>query len=187
MRIWTSEDAYDLGPCVAALGMFDGVHLGHQALIRRAKQIAQEENVPCVVYTFDKHPFSVLCPEKEPKQLLPLSEKLNKIEKMGVDGVLIKPFTAEFASTQPEEYIKCLADKLHLRALVAGFNFTFGDRGRGNAELIKGMAEKYSYQAEIIEAVQEGDQTVSSTLIRSLIASGDTSHAHRLLRMDLQR
>ncbi len=187
MRIWTNEADFDLGACVAALGMFDGLHAGHQALIQRAKRIAEEENVPCVVYTFDRHPFSVLCPEKEPKQLLPLSEKLNKIEKMGVEGVLIKPFTAEFAATCPENFLRTLAEKMHVRALVAGFNFTFGDRGRGNAEMIRAMAAELSYRAEIIEAVEEGGQTVSSTLIRSLLASGDTLGAQRLLRLRFER
>lgn len=187
MRIWTNEVEFDLGPCVAALGMFDGVHIGHQALIRRAKQIAQEENVPCVVYTFDRHPFSVLRPDEEPKQLLPLNEKLNKIEKMGVDGVLIKPFTAEFAATRSEDFLKTLAEKMRVKALVAGFNFTFGDRGRGNAEMIKAMAERFSYRAEIIEAVEEGGRAVSSTLIRSLIASGEHLHAQRLLHLEQER
>jgi len=183
MRIWTSEDDFDLGACVAVLGMFDGVHIGHQALIQRGRELAKEENVPCVVYTFDRHPFSVLCPEKEPKALLSLAQKLDKIEKMGVDGVLIKPFTAEFAATPPEAYLRRLADKLHVRALVAGFNFTFGERGRGNADLIRAMAGELSYRAEVIEAVEEGGHTVSSTLIRSLIASGDMLHAQRLLRI----
>lgn len=187
MRIWTNEAEFDLGACVAVLGMFDGVHIGHQALIRRGIEIAGEENVPCVVYTFDRHPFSVLCPEKEPKPLLSLAQKLDKIERMGVDGVLIKPFTPEFAATPPEEYIRCLADELHVRAVVAGFNFSFGDRGRGNAAMIRALAEKYGYRAEIIEAVVEGEHTVSSTLIRSLIASGDMLHAQRLLRMSQAR
>ena len=187
MRIWTNEKDFDLGACVAALGMFDGVHIGHQALILRAKEIAEKENVPCVVYTFDRHPFSVLCPEKEPKQLLPLSEKLNKIEKMGVDGVMIKPFTPEFAATRPEDFLKTLADQMHVKALVAGFNFTFGERGRGNAEMIRAMADELSYRAEIIEAVEEGGKTVSSTLIRGLLASGETIKAYRLLSLHPER
>ena len=187
MRIWTNEDDFDLGACVAVLGMFDGVHIGHQALIRRGIEIAKEENVPCVVYTFDRHPLSVICPEKEPKPLLSLSQKLDKIERMGANGVLIKPFTEEFAATQPEDFIKNLSEKMHVRALVAGFNFTFGDRGRGNAALIKALSGEYSYRAEIIQPVQEGDQTVSSTLIRSLMASGEMLHAQRLLRLCLER
>ena len=97
--------------------------------------------------------------------------------------MLIKPFTAEFAATPPEAYLRRLADKLHVLALVAGFNFTFGERGRGNADLIRAMAGELSYRAEVIEAVEEGGHTVSSTLIRSLIASGDMLHAQRLLRI----
>ena len=187
MRIWTSEADFDMGACVAVLGMFDGVHIGHQALIRRGIEIARAENVPCVVYTFDRHPLSVICPDREPKPLLSLAQKLDKIEKMGADGVLIKPFTAEFASTPPEEYIRCLSEKMHVKALVAGFNFTFGGRGRDNSGLIQALSAKYGYRAEIIDAVVEGENTVSSTLIRSLIASGDTAAAQRLLDLRFER
>lgn len=187
MRIWTNEDDFDLDGCVAALGMFDGVHIGHQELIFRAMKLAKQEKLPCIVYTFDRHPFSVICPEREPRQLLPLSKKLDKFEKMGVDGVLIKPFTPEFAATPPEEYLRRLSERLHPKALVAGFNFSFGDKGLGNAQMLLGMANELGYRAEIIEAVQEDGQTVSSTLIRSLMASGDTAHAQRLLRLNYVR
>lgn len=187
MRIWTDEDDFDLPTCVAALGMFDGVHIGHQALIRRAMAIAAEENAPCVVYTFDRHPLGVICPEREPKQLLPLAQKLDKLEKMGVDGVLIKPFTPTFAATPPQTYLKTLSEKLHVRALVAGFNFSFGDHGCGDAEMIRTMASQLSYRAEILSAVEEDGQTVSSTRIRRLIADGDILHAQRLLRLESVR
>lgn len=187
MRIWTNEDDFDLESCVAALGMFDGVHIGHQELIFRAMKLAKRENVPCIVYTFDRHPLSVICPEKEPRQLLPLSKRLDKFEKMGVDGVLIKPFTPEFAATEPEEYLRRLSARLHPKALVAGFNFSFGDKGLGNADMLLSMADELGYRAEIIEAVREDGQTVSSTLIRELIASGDTQHAQRLLRLNFAR
>lgn len=187
MRIWTNEDDFDLEGCVAALGMFDGVHIGHQELISRAMKLARQENLPCIVYTFDRHPFSVICPEKEPKQLIPLAKKLDKFERMGVDGVLIKPFTPEFAATPPEEYLKRLSGRLHVRALVAGFNFSFGDKGLGNADLIRSMADELGYRAEIVDAVQEDGQIVSSTLIRSLLACGDAAHAQRLLRLNYVR
>lgn len=187
MRIWTNEDDFDFDGCVAALGMFDGVHIGHQELIFRAMRLAKQENVPCIVYTFDRHPLSVICPEKEPRQLLPLSKKLDKFEKMGVDGVLIKPFTPEFAATEPEEYLRRLSERLHPKALVAGFNFSFGDKGLGNADMLLGMADELGYRAVIVDAVMDGDDVVSSTLLRRLKEQGEMQRLVRLLQLEGER
>ena len=181
MRVWTSEEAFDLPASVAALGTFDGVHVGHQALIRRAMELAQELDAASVVYTFDRHPLSVLCPERAPRELLMLEEKLDKLERLGVDGVLVKPFTAEFAAMEPEAYLATLVEKLRTRAVVAGFNYTFGAMGRGDAALIEREAVKLGYHAEIVEAVRDGADTVSSTLIRRLLTEGETKRAERLL------
>ena len=184
MRIWKSEAEFDLGAAVAALGTFDGVHIGHQALIRRAIRLAKEEGCACVVCTFDRHPLSLLRPELAPVPLMDLEEKLSKLAAMGVDGVLLKEFTPEFAAIEPLAYLENLKRDLNLRAIVAGFNYSFGAGGRGNADLIRGQAEKLGYRAEIVEAVQDGRDTVSSTLIRSLIRQGDHARAAQLL--DLQ-
>lgn len=184
MKIWTNEDEFDLNASVVAMGMFDGVHLGHQALIRRAKQLSAELNAACVVYTFDRHPLSVIAPERAPAQLLDTEEKLAKFEKLGVDGVLLKPFTAEFAATDPGEYLERLTEKLRVRALVCGFNYTFGAGGRGNADMIRKEAQRLHCRAEIVDAVTDSGDTVSSTLIRNLLENGDESRAARLLRLE---
>ncbi len=181
MRVWTREDQFDLPASVAALGTFDGVHLGHQALIRRAMALAQELGAASVVCTFDRHPLLVLCPERAPRELLTLDQKLAKLERLGVDGVLVKPFTREFAAMAPEAYLRLLVDELRARAIVAGFNYTFGAQGRGDAALIRAEAAKLGYRAEIVEAVRDGADTVSSTLIRRLLAEGDAARAKRLL------
>ena len=182
MRVWRSEADYDLQACAVALGTFDGVHIGHQALIHRAMELARELNAASVVYTFDRHPLSVLCPERAPRELMTLEQKLHKLEELGVDGVLVKPFTAEFAAMEPVRYLEMLTSELRARAVVAGFNYTFGARGRGNAAMIQSEAARLGYRAEIVDAVTDGEDTVSSTLIRALRDRGEIARAERLMR-----
>jgi len=183
MRIWTNEHEFDLAASVAALGTFDGVHIGHQALIRRAKALAAELNAACVVCTFDRHPLSLLNPCRAPVPLTSLEEKLEKFEALGVDGVLLKPFTREFAAIEPVEYLNTLSRQMHVRGVVAGFNYSFGAGGRGNAEMIRAEAGRLGYRAEIVEAIVDGGDTVSSTLIRSLLAEGKILRAQALLAL----
>ena len=187
MRVWESDRAFDLESCVAALGTFDGLHKGHQALICRAVELSRELNTACVVYTFDRHPLSVLCPERAPEQLIPRAELIPKLAAMGVDGVLFQPFTREYAAIEPAAYLEELVARLHVKGVVAGFNYSFGAFGRGDAALIRAMAEKLGYRAEIVEAVRDGGDVVSSTLIRSLRSSGDDARARRLLSLGDER
>ena len=182
MRVWTSEAEYDLGPCAAALGTFDGLHVGHRALIHRAMELAGELGAASVVYTFDRHPLSVLCPERAPRELLTLEEKLEKLERLGVDGVLVKPFSREFAAMDPVAYLEMLVREMRARAIVAGFNYSFGALGRGDAALIGREAARLGFRAEIVDAVRDGEDTVSSTLIRGLLECGEIARAQRLMR-----
>ena len=181
MKVFRAEAEYDLGPSVVALGTFDGVHIGHQALIRRSMELATEMNAACIVCTFDRHPLSLLCPQKAPVPLMNLEEKLRKLEQMGVDGVLLKAFTPEFAKIEPARYLGNLSRDLQVKGIVAGFNYSFGAGGRGNADLIRAEASRLGYRAEIMEAVLDGEDTVSSTLIRNLLANGEGERAQRLM------
>lgn len=183
MRVWRNEEEYDAGTCVVALGMFDGVHIGHQALIYRAQALAREMDAACVVHTFDGHPLRLLRPERAPKQLISLEEKLGKLEAMGVDGVLVQPFTAEFAATDPMGFLEGLVEKLQARGIVAGFNYSFGAGGYGNAEMIRREAQRLGYVCCILEPVMEGGETVSSTLVRRLLEAGDTARVERLMAL----
>lgn len=183
MKIWRSEAEFDLPSSVAALGMFDGLHIGHQALIERAEQLAREMDSFCIVCTFDRHPLTVLKGKAAPMQLLSTAEKLAKLEKMGVDGVLLQQFTPQLAQVEPDEYLRRLVKNLRARAIVAGFNYSFGAGGRGNAQMLLERADALGYRAEIVAAVRDGDDAVSSTLIRSLIETGDAARAERLLAL----
>ena len=183
MKIIRSEAAFDGRASVVALGMFDGVHIGHQALIRRAVALARELDAQCVVCTFDRHPLSVLCPDRAPAPLLSLPENLNKFERLGADWALVKPFTPAYGATPPEDFLRALVRDLRVRAIVAGENYTFGAGGKGDAALIRRMAVVLGYRAEIVSPVMDGDVICSSTRIRRLIEAGEKEHARRLLEI----
>lgn len=184
MKFWTSEADFDLDSCVVALGTFDGVHKGHQALIHRAMDLARELDTACVVYTFYEHPLHVLCPERAPRMLLSSEEKKEKMRAMGVDGLLMRHFTPEYAATEPVAYLEGLVKRLRVRGVVAGFNYTFGAGGRGNAALILSEADRLGYRPVIVDAVMDEDDVVSSTLLRRLKEQGEMQRFMRLLQLE---
>ncbi|MBR1820434.1 MAG: hypothetical protein IJ769_02295 [Clostridia bacterium] len=184
MRIIRAESEFTGAASVVALGMFDGVHIGHQALIRRAVALARELNAESVVCTFDRHPLSVLCPERAPKALLTLKENLEKFERLGAEWALVQSFTPEYGATEPADFLRALVAGLRVRAIVTGENYTFGAGGRGDAALIRQMAPELGCRAEIVLPVMDGDVMCSSTYIRQLLAAGEREHAERLLRVE---
>lgn len=186
MNIIDRESAFTGAASVVALGMFDGVHIGHQALIRRAVTLARELDAQCVVCTFDRHPLSVLMPERAPVPLLPLAENLKKFEALGADCTLVRPFTPEYGATPPEDFLRALVRDMRVKAVVAGENYTFGAGGRGDAALIRTLADELGYRAEIIPPVMDGDVMCSSTWIRNLLSEGQTEHAQRLLKLSIE-
>ena len=181
MKVFYGTEEYDLGASVAALGTFDGVHAGHRALIGRAMEIARVEGLVCAVCTFDRHPLQTICPEKVPRQLMTLDEKLAAFAEIGVDAAVVQAFTREAARTEAEVYLENLVRALDARCVVAGFNYTFGAGGRGDADLIRSEAERLGIRAEIVDAVRDGGEVVSSTLIRRLIETGEDARAERLI------
>lgn len=184
MKVLHSEQEFTGRASVVALGMFDGVHIGHQKLIRTAVQLAGSMEAACIVCTFDRHPLSVIRPEKAPEPLLPLQENLSKFDQLGADAALIKPFTKEFAAMCPEDYLELLVSSLKAKAIVVGENYTFGREGRGNAEMVRMLAKKYGYRAKIVEPVKDAEGTISSTRIRTLLREGRIREAEAL--MDIQ-
>ena len=182
MKVFYGAENYNLGASVVALGTFDGVHAGHRALIGRAMEIARAEKLVCVVCTFDRHPMQTLCPERTPRQLMTLEEKLAAFAELGADAAVVQAFTREAAQTEAEAYLENLVCALDARCVAAGFNYTFGAGGRGDAEMIRGEAERLGIRAEIVEAVRDGNDVVSSTLIRRLIETGEDARVERLIR-----
>ena len=183
MIVLHSADEFAGRASVVALGMFDGVHIGHQKLIRTAIELAKQMNAQSIVCTFDRHPLSVLCPERAPEPLLTLEENLQKFEQLGADAVLIQPFSREFASVLPEDYIESLVDDLRAKAIVIGENYTFGREGRGDARMVRQLAAKYGYRAKVVEPVTDSEGLISSTRIRSLLRNGETNRAMQLLNI----
>ncbi len=181
MKVITDEKKYAGAGTVLALGMFDGVHLGHRALIRRAVALARAMNLDAMVCTFDRHPMSVIRPGSAPEMLMTVEERLTAFQDLGADWTLVKPFTRALMNVEPEEYLRGLVAATRARAVVAGENYTFGRSGLGNSKMIRNLAEELGYEAVVMKSVREHGEVVSSTLIRRLIAGGESARAARLL------
>lgn len=169
-------------PCpVVALGMFDGVHIGHASIIRRAVEIAKEIDGTAMVLTFSNHPLSVIAPESAPLAVGSRNLRREIFESLGVQVLIEIPFTKELSKKSPEEFLEMLHEKISPKYVVTGPNYTFGRLGRGNGRMLIREGENYGFKAEICPAVTVGKKTVSSTKIRALIAAGDLSAANELL------
>jgi len=167
---------------VVGLGNFDGIHLGHQRLIGDIVAKAQEVGGTPAVFTFDPHPLAVLKPQCAPPLILPPDVKREMFAKLGVEVLLWIPFTAEFAHLSPDDFIKqILHEQLSVRAVIVGYNYTFGYLGQGTPELLKEYGEQLGFDVEVLLPVTLDGQPVSSTLIRSLLADGEISEARKYL------
>ena len=185
MRVIYNEADFTGKASVLALGMFDGVHEAHQALIRRAVALARQMSAQSVVCTFDRHPVSVLFPEKKVRMLLTTQQRLEKIQALGADWALVKPFTRELADIPAEDFLRSFVEGMRAKAVVAGFNYTFGKDAAGNVDMIRSLAGEMGYVPEIVEPVLDHGERVSSTLIRTLLENGQEERAQRLMNLDV--
>ncbi|MEU5977379.1 bifunctional riboflavin kinase/FAD synthetase [Streptomyces sp. NPDC047315] len=176
----------DWGRSVVTIGSYDGVHRGHQLIIGRAVERARELSVPSVVVTFDPHPSEVVRPGSHPPLLAPHHRRAELMAELGVDAVLILPFTAEFSKLSPADFIvKVLVDKLHARTVVEGPNFRFGHKAAGDVAYLAELGATYDYDVEVIDlhvsGAAGGGEPFSSTLARRLVAAGDVEGAGEIL------
>jgi riboflavin kinase/FMN adenylyltransferase len=176
----------DWGRSVVTIGSYDGVHRGHQLIIGRAVDRARELGVPSVVVTFDPHPSEVVRPGSHPPLLAPHHRRAELMAELGVDALLILPFTTEFSKLAPADFIvKVLVDKLHAQLVIEGPNFRFGHRAAGNVQLLTEFGATYDYGVEVIDLVLSGEagggEPFSSTLTRRLVAEGDVAGAAEVL------
>ncbi|MFB7559361.1 bifunctional riboflavin kinase/FAD synthetase [Streptomyces brevispora] len=176
----------DWGRSVVTIGSYDGVHRGHQLIIGRAVERARELGVPSVVVTFDPHPSEVVRPGSHPPLLAPYHRRAELMAELGVDALLILPFTTEFSKLAPADFIvKVLVDKLHARLVIEGPNFRFGHRAAGNVQLLAECGGTYDYRVEVIDLRVRGEagggEPFSSTLTRRLVAEGDVAGAAEIL------
>ncbi|MFZ5849058.1 MAG: bifunctional riboflavin kinase/FAD synthetase [Actinomycetota bacterium] len=184
MRIWRSLEAVpaDLGRTVVTIGNFDGVHLGHQHVVRRAREVADELGIADVVaVTFDPHPIAVLRPEHAPPTLTTVETRVELLERAGVDEVLVVPFTRDIADWSPERFIEdIIVGALHAKAVVVGANFRFGRKAAGDVTTLREAGEQHDFTTVGI-ALDGGPQVWSSTYVRNCLAAGDVDGAAEAL------
>lgn len=170
------------GPTVAVLGTLDGVHLGHRELIRQGRVLADRLGAKLRVVTFDRHPLEVLRPEAAPKLLQTAAEREETLSGLGVEEIRVIPFTRETAETEPEDFLRQLREECDLAAAVAGWNYSFGRKGRGDAALLREDGRKHGYEVRIVPPVRTEDgEVISSTAIREKLLRGDLEGANRML------
>lgn len=172
----------DIGPCAVAIGNFDGVHLGHREILRRAEQVAADEGLAPAVLTFDPHPRKLLRPEVPTRSLDSMDGRLERMRMEGMREIFVVPFTRELAALSPREFAeRVLIGKLKAKAVLVGDNFRFGARQAGDTRMLTELGEELGFRTEVIEAVTTRGVTVSSSAIRHFLRDGDVRRAHRLL------
>ncbi len=170
------------GRCVVTIGVFDGVHRGHQQIIRRAVEKAAELGVPSVVLTFDPHPIEVIRPGSHPPMLSGQRYKADLCEELGVDVFCVLPFTLEFKQRDASEFVhSVLVEKLHASSVVVGENFRYGSGGGGTVALMAEDGRRWGFSVEGFPMQGSGDMTWSSTYVRSCVAAGDVASAAEAL------
>ena len=172
----------DWAGCVATIGVFDGVHRGHQRVVARARQVARENDLPLVVITFDPHPDEVIRPGSHPPFLTTPRRQAELLAGMGADAVFVLPFSVEFSQLSPDEFVRMvLCDRLHAVAVVVGEDFRFGRKAAGDVPLLAQLGEKYDFTAEGVPLLTADGITMSSTYIRGRLAAGDVAGAAAVL------
>lgn len=174
------------GRSVVTIGSYDGVHRGHQLIIGRAVERARELGVRSVVVTFDPHPSEVVRPGSHPPLLAPHHRRAELMAGLGVDAVLILPFTAEFSRLSPADFVRTvLVDALGAALVVEGPNFRFGHRAAGDVRVLAELGADHDFRVEVVDLYEHGaaggGEPFSSTLARRLIAEGDVAGAMEVL------
>lgn len=184
MQVFTGTDTIypdTLGKAVVTIGNFDGCHLGHQEIFRRTRTHAARIGGAATVLTFHPHPASVV-KGITPQLIFTLEEKRQAVEALGMDCLIIAPFTREFADTQPEVFVKeIIVRRIGAAGLVVGHDFSFGRKALGDIEFLKRMGAKMGFFVECVEPVSVDGKVISSTCIRKLIQSGDVARASSVM------
>jgi riboflavin kinase/FMN adenylyltransferase len=170
------------GRCVVTIGVFDGVHRGHQALIGHALRRARDLGLPLVLVTFDPHPSEVVRPGSHPPVLTPVARKAEIVEDLGVDAFCVLPFNTEFSRMPPDEFVHVvLVERLHAAAVVVGQNFRFGHKAAGDLDQLRTLGSKFGFSTEGVGMLRDDDVTLSSTFVRSSIDAGEVGQAAKAL------
>lgn len=185
-RLRSLEDVpADLGPTVATLGNFDGVHRGHRAVLRTVTDLAAERGLASVAVTFDPHPVAVLHPERAPKEIASLEHRLELLEEAGLDVVVVIEFTREYARLSPEDFVvQTFVDGLRAEVVVVGQDTRFGLQNSGDVGTMRELGEVHGFDVVVqgtAGALDAGLRTWSSTSLRQALADGDMATATAIL------
>ncbi len=171
----------DFPPIAVALGYFDGVHIGHQKVIETVKQIGKEKGLATAVMTFDPHPSVILNKHiKHVRLLTPLQDKIDLMEKMGLDYLFIVQFTSEFSSLSPQKFVDDYLISLHIQHVVAGFDYSYGQYGKGTMETLPHHS-RGKFDVTTVSKQDLGEEKISSTRIREALIEGHTETINQLL------
>ena len=166
------------GPCVATLGVFDGVHRGHVRLISSAVDLGRARGLPSVLVTFDPHPARVTGRARDTATLSTPARRAKLAQDLGVDAVLVLPFTPELAGMPAEEFVRhVLVESLRASAVVVGRNFRFGRGGAGTVDTLRLLARRWGFTAQVVDLLQAAEERCSSTYVRSCLSRGDVAAA----------
>ncbi|MBE5762135.1 MAG: bifunctional riboflavin kinase/FAD synthetase [Clostridiales bacterium] len=168
-------------PAAAALGFFDGVHIGHQALIKAA---CEKQDMLPIAITFINHPMSVFAKDKMPKYLTDANEKAELLKKYGAKHVIMPEFTQEIADMTPESFIQCIVNELNVKHICVGRDYKFGKNAEGNVQLLEKYADKLGYFVQVVPSVEYDNKIVSSSRIRNSLESGDIECVSKMLGRD---
>ncbi|MFZ6992217.1 bifunctional riboflavin kinase/FAD synthetase [Curtobacterium sp. RRHDQ66] len=187
------EDVDDVaegfGPSAVTIGKFDGVHVGHRAVIAHLERAARQHGLVSTVVTFDRHPLSIIDPAKVPPALTSIAQRRELLDDVGVDATLLLRFDAELQSWTPETFVsRILVETLHAELVFVGSDFRFGAKGAGDVALLRTLGAQHGFAVELIDDVDlvddvrpDGERRVSSTWIRELLGEGRVAEAARLL------
>ncbi|MES2872355.1 MAG: bifunctional riboflavin kinase/FAD synthetase [Bacteroidota bacterium] len=184
MKIYNHIDEFKkISNAVVTIGTFDGVHFGHQKIISRLLEVARQKKGESVILTFFPHPRMILHPEdKAIKLISTISEKAERLEKLGIDHLILTPFTRDFSNLSPQEYISnILVEKIGTKHIVIGYDHRFGKDREGGLEHLQKYAGDFGFEVEEIPEQDINDVAVSSTKIRNAIQSGDVKTANNFL------
>lgn len=186
VHVWRSPAAVDHGRVeagtVVTIGVFDGVHRGHQEVLAVARALADARDLPLVVLTFDPHPMSVVRPGNEPPPVTTVRHRVELLADAGADAVLVLPFDAETAAMSPEEFVEqVLVSILRVAVAVVGEDFRFGHRARGDLEVLADLGLEHGFDAIGVGPVGAGGVRWSSTEVRRRVAAGDVAGAREIL------
>jgi riboflavin kinase/FMN adenylyltransferase len=174
-------------PCALTIGNFDGVHRGHQALLARVRAAADDLNLEAAVMTFEPHPREFFAQRagdlsRAPNRIANLRDKLESLEKAGIDRVIVEHFNAHFAAMTPDQFTeRVLVEGLHVKWLMVGEDFCYGARRAGNVAMLIEAGRRHGFRVETMPTVMQGEQRVSSSAVRAALGAGDFGQAHALL------